>query len=267
MALRGLQAALLPVLSFKFVSLNTLSDKLFQPEKHGGLIFTSPRAVEAAKMCLEGRREEWERSAKAKWDAKSVYVVGKATAALVRHLGLDPLGEDAGTAEVLSRVIIEREDTSIPPLFFPCGSIKREVLPTALRESGVPLETLTVYQTSAHPDVEKNLDNYFAAQGCPASVAFFSPSGVNFCLQTLRRLAGEQLAQIKVNVAFDRHAEFQPSVPDSQIPITDKPRLVQFAAIGPTTRDAMQAAGLSVSCTAEKPTAEHLAEAVSKALK
>ncbi|XP_037134907.1 uroporphyrinogen-III synthase [Syngnathus acus] len=237
MTSRGLQATLLPVLAFKFVSLNTLSDKLFQPEKHGGLIFTSPRAVEAVKMCLEDRREEWERTAKDKWNAKSVYVVGKATGALVRQLGLNPLGEDTGTAEVLSRVIIEREDTSIPPLFFPCGSIKREVLPTALRENGVPLKTLTIYQTSEHPDVVKNLSDYFAAQGPPASVAFFSPSGVSFCLPALRGLAGERLAQIK------------------------------FAAIGPTTRDAVQAAGLGVSCTAEKPTAQHLAEAICKALK
>lgn len=90
LASHGHKATLIPVLSFKFVSLNTLSDKvnyimhtyklflnfffsymtflvvydviilqLFQPEKHGGLIFTSPRAVEAVKMCLEaeGRRE------------------------------------------------------------------------------------------------------------------------------------------------------------------------------------------------------------------
>lgn len=86
----------------------------------------------------------------------------------VRDLGLNPLGEDTGTAEVLSQVIIERmlwfytptvkayrkcvtvlmthttlyltfilgEDTNIPPLFFPCGSIKREVLPTALKDNG-----------------------------------------------------------------------------------------------------------------------------------
>ncbi|XP_051926838.1 uroporphyrinogen-III synthase isoform X1 [Hippocampus zosterae] len=233
----GLRATLLPVLSFKFVSLNTLSEKVFQTEKYGGLIFTSPRAVEAVKMCLGDRREEWERIAKDKWNAKSVYVVGKATAALVRRLGLNPLGEDTGTAEVLSRVIIERGDTGILPLFFPCGSIKREVLPVALRENGVPLETLTVYQTAVHPDVVKNLTDYFAAQGPPASVAFFSPSGVNFCLQALRGLAGEQLPQIKL------------------------------AAIGPTTRDAMLAEGLSVSCTAEKPTPQHLAEAISKALK
>ncbi|XP_029383674.1 uroporphyrinogen-III synthase [Echeneis naucrates] len=232
----GHKATLIPVLSFKFVSLNTLSDKLFQPEKHGGLIFTSPRAVEAVRKCLEERREEWNSSVKDKWNAKSIYVVGKTTAALVQNLGLNPLGEDTGTAEVLSRVIIEREDTNIPPLFFPCGSIKREVLPTALRENGVPLETLTVYQTSEHPDLEKNLKNYFTEQGTPASIAFFSPSGVKFCLEVVRRLSGEHLTQIK------------------------------FAAIGPTTQDAMAAEGLCVSCAAGKPTAEHLAAAIAKVL-
>ncbi|CAG5904731.1 unnamed protein product [Menidia menidia] len=84
LASHGHKATLIPVLSFKFVSLNTLSDKLFQPDKHGGLIFTSPRAAEAAQMCLESkeRREEWNKTVKDKWNAKSVYVVGKATAAL-----------------------------------------------------------------------------------------------------------------------------------------------------------------------------------------
>lgn len=236
LASHGHKATLIPVLSFKFVSLNTLTDKIFQPEKHGGLIFTSPRAVEAVNMCIEERKEEWGSSVKDKWNTKSIYVVGKATAALVRSLGLNPVGEDTGTADVLSRVIIEREDTNIPPLFFPCGSIKREVLPTALRESGVPLETLTVYQTAEHPDLEKNLKNYFTEQGIPASIAFFSPSGVKFCLEVVRKLSGEQLTQIK------------------------------FAAIGPTTRDAMTAEGLSVSATAEKPTAEHLGAAIAKAL-
>ncbi|KAM8837025.1 uroporphyrinogen-III synthase isoform 2-T2 [Spinachia spinachia] len=238
LATHGHKATLIPVLSFKFVSLNTLSDKLFQPEKHGGLVFTSPRAVEAVKMCLkaEERRQEWNSSVRETWNSKSIYVVGKATAALVGNLGLKALGEDTGTADVLSRLIIEREDTNIPPLFFPCGSIKREVLPTALKSKGVPLETLTVYQTAEHPDLEKNLKNYFTEQGAPATVAFFSPSGVKFCLEVVRRLSGDRLAQMK------------------------------FAAVGPTTRDAMTAEGLRVSCTAEKPTAEHLAAAIAKAL-
>lgn len=236
LASHGHNATLIPVLSFKFVSLNMLSDKIFQPEKHGGLIFTSPRAVEAVKMCVEERKQEWDSSVKDKWNSKSIYVVGKATAALVRNLGLSPVGEDTGTADVLSKVIIEKENTNIPPLFFPCGSIKREVLPTALRDNGVPLETLTVYQTAEHPDLEKNLKNYFTEQGVPASVAFFSPSGVKFCLEVVRRLSSDQLNQIK------------------------------FAAIGPTTEEAMRAEGLTVSCTAQKPTAEHLSAAIAKGL-
>nr|XP_046197462.1 uroporphyrinogen-III synthase-like isoform X1 [Oncorhynchus gorbuscha] len=189
-------------------------------------------------MCLEDdeRTEQWNNDIKDKWNAKSIYVVGKATAALVENLGLVPLGEDTGTADVLSRLILEREDANILPLLFPCGSIKREVLPTALRENGVPLDALMVYQTAQHPDLEKNLSNHFTQQGVPDCIAFFSPSGVRFSLETVRRLSGEQLVQIK------------------------------FAAIGPTTAEAMAAEGLSVSCSADKPTAEHLAAGIAKAL-
>ncbi|CAL8380014.1 unnamed protein product [Gadus morhua 'NCC'] len=235
LAARGHEATMIPVLSFKFVSLNNLSDKLFQPDKHGGLIFTSPRAVEAVKMCVEaeGRGEEW-RLIKDKWNAKSVYVVGKATGDMVRQLGLKPLGEDSGTADILSRLIIQRENAFLLPLFFPCGSIKREVLPTALRDNGVPLETLTVYQTAEHPDLQESLTSYFTQKGTPASIAFFSPSGVKFCLETVRELSSERLTRIK------------------------------FAAIGPTTADAMTAEGLCVSCSADKPSATGLAAAIAK---
>lgn len=237
LAARGHEATLIPVLSFRFVSLDTLSEKLFQPDQYGGLIFTSPRAVDAVKRCIDvdGRGEEW-CLIKDKWNAKSIYVVGKATGDLVQQLGLKPSGEDSGTANVLSRLIIQREDANILPLFFPCGSIKREVLPTALRENGVPLETLTVYQTAEHPDLQENLSHYFTQQGNPACIAFFSPSGMKFCLETLRKLSGEGLTQIK------------------------------FAAIGPTTADAMTADGLCVSCSAKKPDATHLAIAIAKVL-
>ncbi|KAE8284164.1 Uroporphyrinogen-III synthase [Larimichthys crocea] len=236
----GHKATLIPVLTFKFVSLNTLSDTLFRPEKYGGLVFTSPRAVDAVKMCLEDEkiRKEWDNIVKDKWNTKSVYVVGKTTAALVKNLGLNPLGEDTGTAEVLSRVIIERRvrGHKYSTTFLPLWLNQKRSLPTALRDNGVPLETLTVYQTVEHPDLEKNLKNYFTEQGTPASIAFFSPSGVKFCLEVVQRLSGEELCQIK------------------------------FGAIGPTTEATMTAEGLHVSCVAEKPTAEHLAAAIAKAL-
>lgn len=94
---------------------------------------------------------------------------------------------------------------------------------------GVPLETMTVYQTAEHPDIKKNLKNYFSeqvntisrafkihtnrtdanflyiCQGTPASIAFFSPSGVKFCLEVIRRLSGEQLMQIKVQPSIKLH--------------------------------------------------------------
>ncbi|XP_066518979.1 matrix metallopeptidase-21-like [Hoplias malabaricus] len=212
--------------------------KLFHPEKYGGLIFTSPRAVEAVKMCIETStcRKEWN-TLKDKWNTKSVYVVGKATASLVEALGLKPCGEHTGTADVLSRLIIEREGPAVVPLLFPCGSLKREVLPTALRQNEIPLETLTVYQTVEHPDLEKNITQYFTEKGMPDSIAFFSPSGVKFCLDTLKKLAGPQLDQIK------------------------------FAAIGPTTADALGAEGLRVSCSAEKPTPQHLAKGIAQSLR
>lgn len=40
------------------------------------------------------------------------------------------------THVTLYLILIIGEDTNIPPLFFPCGSIKREVLPTALSDNG-----------------------------------------------------------------------------------------------------------------------------------
>lgn len=40
----------------------------------------------------------------------------------------------------------------------------------------------------------------------------------------------------------------------------------QFAAIGPTTAEAMEAAGIPVSCTAESPTPQDLAAGIQKAL-
>ncbi|TRY64599.1 hypothetical protein DNTS_002229 [Danionella cerebrum] len=219
LALCGHTATLIPVLSFTFVGLDELSQRLLEPERFGGLIFTSPRAVEAVRICLQSQSltSEWD-AVKERWNAKSIYVVGKATASLVVDLGLCPMGEDSGTAEKLALII----------------------------QQNIPLETLTVYKTSPHPDLEKNITDYFTQQGVPASVAFFSPSGVSFCLELLKSLSGSQLEQIKVGAP-----------PESQ---------AGFVSIGPSTAEALQAKGLTLSCSAEKPSAGHLAQAITRAL-
>uniref|UniRef100_A0A8V5G2J7 Tetrapyrrole biosynthesis uroporphyrinogen III synthase domain-containing protein n=1 Tax=Melopsittacus undulatus TaxID=13146 RepID=A0A8V5G2J7_MELUD len=207
------EATLIPVLSFEFISLESLFEKLSHPECYGGLIFTSPRALEAIKICLKEKSKNE-----------------------VEEIGLTPQGETSGNAEKLAEYICSREKSSSSALLFPCGALKREVLPTVLREKGIPLESLTVYQTTQHAHLQESLSSYFSQQGIPASIVFFSPSGVKFCLQHIQKLSGDFINHIK------------------------------FAAIGPTTAEAMEAAGIPVSCTAESPTPQDLATGIQKAL-
>ncbi|XP_059982569.1 uroporphyrinogen-III synthase isoform X2 [Lagenorhynchus albirostris] len=109
--------------------------RLSHPEGYGGLIFTSPRAVEAVELCLEkdNKTEVWRKSLQEKWNAKSVYVVGNATASLVNKIGLHTEGENCGNAEKLAEYICSRESSALP-LLFPCGTLKREILPKMLKD-------------------------------------------------------------------------------------------------------------------------------------
>ncbi|XP_078499642.1 uroporphyrinogen-III synthase isoform X1 [Lissotriton helveticus] len=237
--LHGFEATLIPVLSFEFVSLRSLFEKITHPEDYGGLIFTSPRAVEAVKLCLaeNDKNEAWVNSLKEKWQSKPVYVVGKATAVLVSVIGLIPQGEESGNAEKLAAFICSRESPdSSSPLLFPCGAIKREVLPKILREKSISMESLVVYQTAQHPAIKESLGSYFVQAGIPSSVTFFSPSGVKFCLGHIQALSGASIDHIK------------------------------FAAIGPTTTEALTTEGIRVSCTAKNPTPQDLALGLKAAL-
>ncbi|KAM4896968.1 uroporphyrinogen-III synthase isoform 1-T2 [Sylvia borin] len=162
----SLEATLIPVLSFEFTSLDSLFDKLSHPECYGGLVFTSPRALEAIKICLKekSKNEAWSKSLKQMWNIKPTYVVGKATASLVEEIGLIPQGEEAGNAEKLAEYICSREKPNSSALLFPCGALKREVLPTALREKGDPCERRLLQPVRsqilppAHPEAFRGFD-------------------------------------------------------------------------------------------------------------
>lgn len=98
------------------------------------------------------------------------------------------------------------------------------------------MESIIVYRKIPHPGIQVNLDSYYSKQGIPASIAFFSPSGLTYSLTHIRELSGGRVEQIK------------------------------FAAIGPTTARALAAQGLPVSCTAESPTPQALAAGIRTAL-
>nr|XP_020756088.1 uroporphyrinogen-III synthase isoform X3 [Odocoileus virginianus texanus] len=127
-------------------------------------------------------------------------------------------------------------ESSTLPLLFPCGTLRREILPTMLTDKGILLESITVYQTIPHPGIQGNLSSYYIQQGVPASITFFSPSGLTHSLKHIQELSGDSIGQIK------------------------------FVAIGPTTAHALAAQGLPVSCTAESPTPRALAAGIRAAL-
>jgi uroporphyrinogen-III synthase len=128
-------------------------------------VLTSPRAAEALGSVLERRP-----AAQAAWGRKPVLVVGPRTAGGVRRLGLQPEGEQSGSAEALAGYLAARP---LPgPLLFLSGNRRREVLPASLAASGLAFEELCVYETRVEDAPAA------ASLPLPAWIVFFSPSGV-----------------------------------------------------------------------------------------
>ena len=161
----GFDTQTLPVLTFEYAEQDALYKLLKHPDRYTGLIFTSPRAVEAFSRAFPGTGIE-----KTGWENKTLFAVGPRTAAAVRSLGYEPEGEGAGSAEQLGAYILKRRTGGT--LLFLCGDRRRDVLPSLLREAGVRTEEIVAYRTGlrtlhAWPGDKK-----------PDWVVFFSPSGL-----------------------------------------------------------------------------------------
>lgn len=132
-------------------------------ERLGGLgrqrltaLFTSSNAVEAVAKWVDGS---------AQW---IIYSIGGATSqAVSRHFGEDAIAGTAASARELALRIIE--ERSAEELFFFCGDLRREELPSLLRQAGFGLQELVVYETMATP--RKVQPSY-------EGILFFSPSAV-----------------------------------------------------------------------------------------
>ncbi|SHK05845.1 uroporphyrinogen-III synthase [Rhodothermus profundi] len=157
----GYHPLVLPVLSVVWRNTAHLQAALAHPEVYGGLIFTSPRAVEAVRRLG---------TPPAAWRWRRVYVVGPRTAAAARAMGWTPQGEEAGSGLALARLILQ-EPWPSRPLLFLCGERRRSELPEQLRTAGFPLEELVVYETRPATPVLP------AGASAPDWVVFFSPSG------------------------------------------------------------------------------------------
>lgn len=121
------------------------------------VVFTSMNAVDAVAAELEGQMPDWQ-----------VYCIGAATRRLViEHFGVQCLAGTAPDASQLAELII-REGLTEEVIFF-CGDQRRDELPALLRNVGIEVEEITVYQTV---ELLHTLKKTYAA------VLFFSPSAV-----------------------------------------------------------------------------------------
>ncbi|MEX0821612.1 MAG: uroporphyrinogen-III synthase [Rhodothermales bacterium] len=162
---QGFDVRSIPVLAFKLVNLDKLRDLISRPDEYSGLMLTSPRAVDALGEVLLRGSVFLER-----WRGKPVFVVGSRTADGVRALGLDPVGEGSGSAQVLARLILSEPIHN--QLLFLSGDRRLDELPSTLRDAGTPFAELCVYETRLRPEIDWPVDR-------PVDwIVFFSPSGI-----------------------------------------------------------------------------------------
>ncbi|KAF2746868.1 uroporphyrinogen-III synthase-like protein [Sporormia fimetaria CBS 119925] len=228
--------------------------------KYGGIIFTSQRAVEAFAELVAAIRKEDPESLH-RWLPASVplYAVGPATARGLRGIGLPcpVIGEESGTGEVLSSVILEHYNNvyngpSNPAILFLVGDKRRDIIPKTLQSPSlpakkqIPVHELVVYETGEMHSFKTNFaaiyqDNLRRGQSMQWIVVF-SPTGCRAMLEGLGVL-DEQTGRVRPGAR-----------------VADN---VHVATIGPTTRDyLLNQFGFSPDVCADAPSAEGVGDGI-----
>ncbi|CAH0394447.1 unnamed protein product [Bemisia tabaci] len=216
-------------LDFHFHSLENLAERLNGPKNYSGIVFTSPRCVKAVSEALKLNHLP------PGWESRKVFVVSEKTDQLVRSVlnFSSTVGASAGNEESLISVILEEIKPGSKPLLLPIGSLSSHKVHDKLKERGVAVEELEVYKTVPHPALKEQMEEV-VKQNIPDVAVFFSPSGISFS---------------------------KPIMTEAFI------SKVKFIAIGPTTKRALEDAGLPVASTSAKPNPDCLLDAINSALK
>ena len=239
----NLEVVSIPVLDFTYKNIDQLSASLVDIDNFGGLVFTSPRAVEALSKALNSCSLHENKELLSSVEKTKVFVVGKATERALNkvqsELGIDLQcdGSNEGSAENLANYMKDLKDVcdETRPFLFACGNIARETLPKILATHNIHVKSTCVYETVPDSNFKENLATLVSKRGCPAVIVFFSPSGVDFSLKIIQNFIS----------AFDS---------------------VKTIAIGHTTARAFHDKGYKVHGISEKPTAAHLSLCIKNVL-
>jgi len=213
----------IPTLSFGFKNLDKLEAKLRHPDNYAGIIFTSPRCIEA--VCEALALQELPGG----WKMLHNYSVGEVT----HNLAMSSLqqlfthGKQTGNARNLADFIIDTFDGSRDfPFLLPCGNLQQDTLLSKLISAGFHVDACEVYETKCSPNLKSSMDKALKEENIEF-LCFFSPSGVN-CTADYFKENNINLEQYKL------------------------------IAIGPSTRKAIEEKGWKVFRTAERPTVDAL---------
>jgi uroporphyrinogen-III synthase len=223
-ALRSLPADVLeiPLLTFAPpLDWNEVDRAIGELPRYQAVAFTSPRAVAA----FGARWEETSRGA-----LPPVWAGGRGTAsalaALVSTVRIAPEEEIGrlGAAAALAAAMLREGTTG--PVLFPCGEVRRDELPTRLRQEGIEVDEVVCYRSIIAGD-EAARDAVRRAE----------------ILLVASPMVAELLARVSAT--------------------TPRPLLL---AVGPTTAAAARAAGWAPAVVAARPEVEALVAGVSSLL-
>ncbi|XP_042908141.1 uroporphyrinogen-III synthase isoform X2 [Parasteatoda tepidariorum] len=155
---KGHKATLIPTLAFSFINSEILQEHLSQPDIFEGIIFTSPRTVEAVNKSISGSSD----NLLPKWRSKKNFCVGESTANLANP------------------------DGCCKSFLFPCSNKRRETVPTFLQENGFKIIEVVSYETICNPSLKSHWEKLVIEQGLPNILVFFSPSGVQYCHKLIK---------------------------------------------------------------------------------
>ena len=126
------------------------------------VIFTSMNAVDAVTGLLDGHQPDW-----------TIYCIGSATGKLVKEYFSEE--KVTGTAaDAASLAMLIAEDRFADDVVFFCGDQRRDELPAMLRQQGIEVNEIIVYQTINLPHTIEQQYN---------GILFFSPSAVQSFFQ------------------------------------------------------------------------------------
>jgi uroporphyrinogen-III synthase len=252
-----LESSFVPVLEHAFDSrgLQLLRQNLQSlspsPTSCGGLVFTSQRAVEALALV---RQED---AASIDWPHLSrlpIYVVGPATQralAAIPDLGrLQLFGAHTGSGDALAAFILEHYNAwharapVKPPLLFPVGHQRRDIIPTTLQADSLPgpqriaVTEVPVYRSVQVPTLSADLERELR-DGRLTWLVLFSPTACEAVLRALGRLDEGGRARSR-----------------------DRLGRTLIVTIGPTTRDHLiNRYGVRPDACAQTPTPEGVRQA------